>query len=298
MERGGPKKNFGGALHGGVQPSPLSRHSQRRKRQSTGKSGDLVARNYAALLHEYLEEMDILSDAEFGRLCRALLQYSIDGREGQLEGAEKVLWKRVKKQEDRFQESYAEQVQSRRNAGKRGAAKRWQTIAEDGTAKNGIAKDGSAIAEDGTPCQAIADDGKHSKTETKTKTEIETETEILPPGGGRDTRPPARAREALAAVMTAYLDRVNPQLSERSRDELAGFAQVMGAEVCLRAIDAALDAKKANWPYIKAILQAKQAQGVRCLADWDALEERRQKPGERRRAGTGNPFLAMLEEQE
>ena len=66
---------------------------------------------------------------------------------------------------------------------------------------------------------------------------------------------------------------------------------------CLRAIDAALDAKKANWPYIKAILQAKQAQGVRCLADWDALEERRQKPGERRRAGTGNPFLAMLEEQ-
>lgn len=151
-----------------------------------------MARNYAALLHEYLEEMDILSDAEFGRLCRALLQYSIDGREGQLEGAEKVLWKRVKKQEDRFQESYAEQVQSRRNAGKRGAAKRWQTIAEDGTAKNGIAKDGSAIAEDGTPCQAIADDGKHSKTETKT--EIETETEILPPGGGRDTRPPARVK--------------------------------------------------------------------------------------------------------
>ena len=102
---------------------------------------------------------------------------------------------------------------------------------------------------------------------------------------------------AVAAVMSAYQDKINPQLSERSRDELAGFARVMGAEVCLRAIDAALDAKKANWPYIKAILQAKQAQGVRCLADWDALEERRQKPGERRRAGTGNPFLAMLEEQ-
>lgn len=64
-----------------------------------------MARNYAALPHEYLEEMDILSDAEFGRLCRALLQYSMDGKEGQLEGAEKVLWKRVKRQEDLFQKT-------------------------------------------------------------------------------------------------------------------------------------------------------------------------------------------------
>ena len=52
-----------------------------------------TARNYAALPHEYLEEMDILSDAEFGRLCRALLKYSMTGEEVQLEGAEKVLLK-------------------------------------------------------------------------------------------------------------------------------------------------------------------------------------------------------------
>ena len=29
--------------------------------------------------NEYLEEMDCLSDAEFGRLIRGLLQYSITG---------------------------------------------------------------------------------------------------------------------------------------------------------------------------------------------------------------------------
>lgn len=162
-----------------------------------GKSGDQVARNYAALLHEYLEEMDILSDAEFGRLCRALLQYSVDGREVQLEGAEKVLWKRVKKQEDRFQESYEEKSESRRNAGKKGAAKRWQSMADDGTAigsdgvamaedgiaKNGIATDSSAMADDGKPWQAIASDSKNSQYKTKT------ETNIPPPIGGRDTRP-------------------------------------------------------------------------------------------------------------
>lgn len=121
-----------------------------------------MARNYAVLLHEYLEEMDILSDAEFGRLCRALLAYSADGREVQLEGVEKVLWKRVKKQEDRFQENYEDQIRSKRNAGKKGAAKRWQTVSSAGI----------AIAED---CDAIDDMAGYSKNgykETETKTKI------------------------------------------------------------------------------------------------------------------------------
>lgn len=83
--------------------------------------------------------------------------------------------------------------------------------------------------------------------------------------------------EDLARVMSAYMDRINPFLSERGRDELAGFVDVMGADVCLRAIEIALENKAAKWPYIRAILQSKQAQGVRCIADWDELEEKRDK---------------------
>ena len=37
------------------------------------------ARDYAALPHEYMEEMAALDDAEFGRLVRALLEYSRSG---------------------------------------------------------------------------------------------------------------------------------------------------------------------------------------------------------------------------
>lgn len=125
-----------------------------------------MARNYAALPHEYLEEMDILSDAEFGRLCRALLKYSMTGEEVQLEGAEKVLLKRVYMQERRFQESYSDLTESRREAGKKGAAKRWHKMASDS--------------------KAMASDSKNAYTETKTKTNIP------PPNGGRDT--PARAK--------------------------------------------------------------------------------------------------------
>ena len=104
--------------------------------------------------------------------------------------------------------------------------------------------------------------GSHIKTKTKTKKK----TKEISPGG---------EMKRAAAVVDAYLDKVGAYLSERGREELAGFAEVMGEEVCLRAIDTALDAKKAHWPYIRAILESKQSQGVRCLADWDALEEKR-----------------------
>ena len=51
-----------------------------------------MARNYAALKHDYLLEMEELTDAEFGRLCRELLRYSIDGTESQMKGNERFFW--------------------------------------------------------------------------------------------------------------------------------------------------------------------------------------------------------------
>ena len=109
-----------------------------------------MARNYAALPHDYLEEMELLNDAEFGRICRALLRYSKDGEVPALSGSERVFFPRVRMQEDRFQASYADLSETRREAGKAGASKRWQSIASDG--------------------KAMASDGKNGNTETKTKT--------------------------------------------------------------------------------------------------------------------------------
>lgn len=133
-----------------------------------------MARNYAALPHEYLEEMADLTDAEFGRLIRALLEYSKTGREEALSGGERYLWRRVRSQEDRFQESYESMSNSKSEAGKKGAAKRWQSMAEDGKA---MADDSRAMADDGRVWQGMADDSKNGYTETKTNTETET---ILP----------------------------------------------------------------------------------------------------------------------
>ena len=78
-----------------------------------------------------------------------------------------------------------------------------------------------------------------------------------------------------AAVCADFLDRINSTPSASCLDELKVYAEEMGEAVCKRAFDVALDNKKTTWPYIRGILRRLQSQGVKCLADWDALEEKR-----------------------
>ena len=91
--------------------------------------------------------------------------------------------------------------------------------------------------------------------------------------------PPTPPTDDAAIVEADYLKRVNKEASPASLEELRGFVKALGKDVCLRAIDIALDSKKATWPYIRAILRDKQQRGVECLADWDALEAKRETGG-------------------
>lgn len=111
---------------------------------------------------------------------------------------------------------------------------------------------------------------------------------ILPPGGGNTKSRAAAAgvsplSSAVAMVQADYLNRVNAAASPASLDELAGFVEAMGPDCCRRAFDIALDERITRWSYIRGILQDKQQRGVKCLADWDALDGQRQK---KRRDGT------------
>lgn len=130
-----------------------------------------MARNYAALPYDYLEEMEALNDAEFGRLTRALLAYSMTGEKIALCGNERFYAKRVMAQEDRFKASYEDVSTARSEAGKAGAAARWQN--------------GKGIFANGKDSTAIPANGKNGNTETDT----ETDTDTLPSDDGkRDTR--------------------------------------------------------------------------------------------------------------
>ena len=84
------------------------------------------------------------------------------------------------------------------------------------------------------------------------------------------------ARADVAAVMTAYMNRIEPFPSRSCCDEIIAYVDDMGQDCCLRAIQIAEDNNARRWSYIRSILRDKHAQGVRNLEQWDALEAKRQ----------------------
>ena len=94
------------------------------------------------------------------------------------------------------------------------------------------------------------------------------------PAGEEPVPPPAD--HELAKVMNLYLNRVNALPSPSCIDELKSYTKQLGADVCCKAIEVALDDKKSSWSYIKAILQSYSRDGVRSLADVQEREARRE----------------------
>jgi DnaD/phage-associated family protein len=80
----------------------------------------------------------------------------------------------------------------------------------------------------------------------------------------------------LAAVMTEYMNQIEPHPSYSSTESIKAYVKEIGPDVCLKAIEAAINAGARNWNYVNAVLQNKQRQGVRSLADWERQEARRQ----------------------
>lgn len=150
-----------------------------------------MARNYACLKHEYLEEMSLLTDAEFGRLCRALLAYSADGKEGQLQGSERLFWPRVKMQEDRAVESYNAMVDQRTSAAQKSAATRANNRQREATSVNERQR---ALTSVNGSKQPLTGASKY-KSESEYESEYESEKENNPPDGGKNS---AQARVVFA----------------------------------------------------------------------------------------------------
>lgn len=94
-----------------------------------------------------------------------------------------------------------------------------------------------------------------------------------------NARARAGKRAAVSAAVADYANRINPMASPTCLAELEAFEREMGTEVCKRAIDIAIDERKPQWSYVKGILRAKQSQGVKSIADWNELEEKRERGG-------------------
>lgn len=109
--------------------------------------------------------------------------------------------------------------------------------------------------------------GREKEKEGEKEKENENEDECLY-SDGRDP--------GLASVMTEYMNQIEPHPSYTSTESIKAYVKELGPDVCLKAIEAAINAGARNWNYVNAVLQNKQRQGIRSLADWERQEARRQ----------------------
>ena len=88
-----------------------------------------MAKEYFCAYHSYLKSIRNLSDAECGRLFKALLQYSAGDQLINLQGREGIAFDFICEQIDRDNEKYAERCRTNReNGAKANATERPQTV--------------------------------------------------------------------------------------------------------------------------------------------------------------------------
>ena len=245
-------------------------------------------RNYAPLPYEYLEEMDELNDAEFGRLARALLRYSMTGEPIALSGNERFYAKRVMLREDRFRESFANQSATRSQAGRNAANTRWKN--HDTDAYKGNAENANAYGR-------TASNAKNANTNTKAEAETNTETKAnssgstpLPPASGGKAAAAAGDDSDFAKAVRELLNYI-PQLSPPHMDAFKAFYASLGADVCVMAVYEAREAGVNGggaWRYVKSVLERCERSNIRSLAAWDADQAARRQRGSESHGRTGS----------
>lgn len=129
---------------------------------------------------------------------------------------------------------------------------------------------------DGNDCDKDNDSCSKNSPKSKVKKSKEKESRVKESGSASDADNDA--------VFIAYRERIGGRLTDKIREEIMAFVWAMGPECCIRAMDMAVEANKASWNYVRAVLKSKQDKGVRDITGWDASEKKWEKE---KRYGTG-----------
>lgn len=205
---------------------------------------------YFKLFYDSLELLEPLTNTERGRLFTAVLEYANTGEIPALTGNERFIFPIFRQQADRDKAEYEQFVHNQRIKGAKGGRPRTR-------------KENPELFSDAAKTQDKDKDQDQDKGQDQAKDEGE--------GEGKDGVEAGVA--AVAALAEVWNERMGSALSPRGRKELARFVTDMGPACCLRAFDAALDAGRPNWAYVRGILRVKQSQGVRSPEDWERLEQ-------------------------
>lgn len=211
------------------------------------------------MLLEHVHTMDELTDEEFGKFVRAYASYIETGVEPNFDDRSmRLMWKTVKAFDDMNCEKYESTSAARREAGKRGAMKRW-------------AQEGKGIASDSKNSKCHFANSKNalsvSDSESDSVAVVDTAT----------TAANSRTDSDLAEIVQHFQEVIG--IFPRSAlDKLQRWREVYPVEIIRAAIDEAAENNVRKWRYVDGVLKSWQADGVRTLGDVEARREARKKP--------------------
>ena len=211
------------------------------------------------MLLEHVHTMDELTDEEFGKFVRAYASYIETGVEPNFDDRSmRLMWKTVKAFDDMNCEKYESTSAARREAGKRGAMKRW-------------AQEGKGIASDSKNSKCHFANSKNalsvSDSESDSVAVVDTAT----------TAANSRTDSDLAEIVQHFQEVIG--IFPRSAlDKLQRWPGIYSVEIIRAAIDEAAENNVRKWRYVDGVLKGWQADGVRTLGDVAARREARKKP--------------------
>lgn len=198
---------------------------------------------YVKIFCDISETVDVLSDAEAGRLLKAMLHYGMDGTVDQLPGQEKLVFHMLKAQIDRDRDSYDQKSQRNRENGAKGGRPRKPT----GTHKNpvGFAKT------------------QNNPQEPTKRQDKDKDKEYIPP-----YNPPAGDDDeddeliAISEGHNAVYDRAREcgfDVNQATLDRLTDLIAVHGVERVLSALDDCLEHGAKSLAYLRKVLGSTKA---------------------------------------
>lgn len=196
---------------------------------------------YLKVFTDFASSLAPLSDAECGRLFKAMLEYAMSGQEPDLRGNERFVWPAAKASIDRDQQTYDRKAEGARKA----ARKRTSTISYDIVQEKSISYD---IVQD------------KDKDKDKEEEECACAREgLTSPAPFMTPEECDRAAEQYDRVKNALV-RVGIQPTLQSMDTAMGLLADYGEERLLAALRTASDHDRkggVNWPFVRRILEDK-----------------------------------------
>lgn len=196
---------------------------------------------YLKVFTDFASSLAPLSDAECGRLFKAMLEYAMSGQEPDLRGNERFVWPSAKASIDRDHQTYDRKAEGARKA----ARKRTSTISYDIVQEKSISYD---IVQD------------------KDKDKDKEEEERACAREGLTSPAPFMTPEECDAAAQQYdrvkttLVRVGIQPTLQAMDTAMGLLADYGEERLLAALRTASDHDRkggVNWPFVRRIMEDK-----------------------------------------